>query len=158
MKRIIAFLSLVLALSAFCGCSGPPVGFQDVEHIATVDFSFDDGIKKYSYSFDLQNGVLTADCLDGTTKYVLEQVEIEAIRNSIVPVAQWPGDYRHSSTGVNYPQNYTIIITYADGTECILKGTSANGKKWPEGFNELKSTLDGIVQARMDDGTEKLTI
>lgn len=51
-----------------------------------------------------------------------------------------------------------IIITYADGTECILKGTSANGKKWPEGFNELKSTLDGIVQARMDDGTEKLTI
>ncbi len=150
MKKLIAFLTAVLVLSAFCGCSGPPVGFQDVENIAIVDFSFDDGNSKYSYSFDLENGVFTADCLDGTTEYVLEQEEIEAIRDSIVPAAQWPGDYRRSSTGYSYPQNYTIVMTYADGTNCVLKGTSSNGRKWPEGFNELKSTFDSIVQVRLE--------
>ena len=148
MKRIIALLSLILVLSAFCGCSGPPVGFQDVENIATVDFMFDDG-GKYNYSFDLESGVFSADCLDESTEYVLEQTEIEAIRAAIEPAGKWPGDFRYSSAGYNYPQRYNMVITYADGTECVLTGVSSNGSNWPEGFEELKSTLDGIVQARV---------
>ena len=152
MNKIITFLSLMLVISVFCGCSGPPVGYQDVQNIVTVDYSFDDGSSsKYIYSFDLEEGIFTADCLDSSTEYVLEQEEIDSIRNSFVPASGWPGDYRYSSAGLNYPQNYTIVITYADGTNCVLKGTSANGKKWPEGFDELRSTLDGIVQSRVSD-------
>ena len=146
MKRIITYISLILVISFLCGCS-KPVGFQDVENIVSVDFFFDDG-GEYNYSFDLEKGVFSADCLDESMEYTLEQTEIEAIRVAIEPARGWSGDYRHSSGGFNYLQRYSIVLTYADGTECVLNGTSANGRKWPDGFEELKSTLDDIVQAR----------
>ena len=48
--------------------------------------------------------------------------------------------------------SYKIDIEYSDGTHCILEGTAmstgdwqASNTKWPQGFEELKILLDGIV-------------
>ncbi len=146
--------SLILSVFLLCGCVGPPVGYQDVENMTALDFSYDSGNRKYNYSFDLVRGVFCVHFENGDqedpVEYELAQTDIEAIRNSLRPAGKWTGDFHHSSPGLNYPHNYTIDITYSDDTDCVLKGVSANGSKWPEGFEELKSTLDGIVQAGMN--------
>ena len=48
--------------------------------------------------------------------------------------------------------SYKIDIEYSDGTHCVLEGTAqstgnwqSSNTKWPQGFEELKILLDGIV-------------
>ena len=136
------------------GCSEPS-GFQDVENITSIDYYFDNGNNRYNYSFDLEKGVFyfcfDFEKLEDSPEYKLEKSENEAIRETLGPAGKWIGDYRYTSAGRNYPQSYNIVINFADGTNCVFKGTSANGKKWPKGFEELKSTLDGIVQKRVEE-------
>ena len=146
-KKAIVFLSVILVISILCGCSGP-TGFQDVKNISSVVYFYDDG-DTYNYSFDLEKGVFSADCLEAT-EYELDRSEIDAIRKSIEPVSKWNDDFKFSyiTPHYSYYHTYKIVIKYVDGTSCVLNGTSENGGKWPEGFVELKATLDGIVQAR----------
>ena len=147
-KRLIGFMSLILVFSMLCGCGNSgQASFQDVENIVSVEFYYDNG-REYNYSFDLEKGVLTSDSLKDSKEYVLEQEEIDAIRAAIVPAGKWTGDYKHGSSGLNYPERFNMTITYADGTSCSFKGESANGSRWPEGFNEMKSTFDDIVRAK----------
>ena len=147
-KKAIFFISAILVVSMLCGCTGP-TGFQDVQNIAFVEYSYDDP-EKYNYSFDLDRGVFSADCLE-EPEYELEQSEIDAIRSSIEPAGKWDDDFKFSylTPHYSYYQSYNIVIKYADGTSCVLTGSSENGGKWPDGFVELKATLDGIVQSRL---------
>ena len=133
---------------------------QDVKNIVSVDYYFGKGTSHNYYSFDLERGVFRARTdlsridnkpLDDSPEYDLKQSEIDTIRNSIEPVRKWPFNYKHSSLGRNLPHYYEITINYADGTQHVFTGTSANGTEWPEGFEELRTTFDSIAFARLNE-------
>ena len=157
MKKTNILLSLILIFSLLCGCTRP-LAMQDVKNIVSVDYSHGKGGSYNYYSFDIERGVFRARAdiartdnnpLDDSPEYELKQTEIEAIRDSIEPVGKWPSNYKHSSLGKNLPHYYSLTIKYADGTQRVFTGTSANGTEWPEGFEELKRTFDGITFGRL---------
>ena len=153
MRRIIVSISIILIITILCGCSGP-AGFQDVQNIVSVDYQFE-GYQSFNhYSFDLENGVFsfTHNSTGDLPEYELEQSEIETIRNSIKPTGVWNANYNYQSPGSHLSNHgdrlsYDIVITYADGTSCELKGESS-GEKMPKGFDELRSSFDSIVALR----------
>lgn len=151
MKKLYSLISLLFIFSILCGCSRP-LFLQDVNNIVTVDYSFNDG-NEYHYSFDLEKGSFHARLddkdLDASPEYELEQSEIDAIRNSIVPLKKWPFEYKKTALGLVRTQTYTIAINYADGSSRVFKGETADGAEWPEGFDELRTTFDGIALKRL---------
>ena len=152
-KVIIVILSVIISLSLLCGCYGS-TGFQNVENIVSIDYSYNSCNNSNYYTFDLDRKVCSfshSRSEDNLSEYELEQSEIEAIRNALVPAGKWNPDYQNNSGG-GFPQNdswqdYEIVINYADGRSCVLKGTS-KGKKMPKGFDELNSTLDEMIHIR----------
>lgn len=159
MRKIIASISIILVFTILCGCSGisRPEGFQDVQNIISVDYQFGD-FQNFDdhYSFDLERGVFCFTCdADGNSpEYELEQSDIESIRSAFEPAENWAQHYNYSyfSTAMTMYYSYKIDIEYSDGTHCILEGTAmstgdwqASNTKWPQGFEELKILLDGIV-------------
>ena len=157
MRKISASISIILVFTILCGCSGisRPEGFQDVQNIISVDYQFGD-FQNFDdhYSFDLERGVFrfTRDANRNSPEYELEQSEIETIRNSIKPTGVWNANYNYQSPGSHLSNHgdwlsYDIVITYADGTSCELKGESS-GEKMPKGFDELRSSFDSIVALR----------
>lgn len=152
-KVAIVILATMILLSLLCGCSGP-AGFQDVENIVSIAYSYNSYTSSNYYTFDLNRkvfGFSHSSSQEDLEEYELEQTEIEAIRNAFVPVEKWVSDYQYKSLGGSIKNDnwkyYEIVINYADGTSCVLKGTSS-GEKMPKGFEELNSTLDGIVHSR----------
>ena len=152
-KVVIAFLATMLFCFLLCGCNGP-AGFQNVENIVSIDYSYNSYTSSNYYTFDLDRKVFCfshSSTQENLLEYDLNQSEIEAIRNAFVPVEKWVSDYQYKSLGGSIKndnwQYYDIVINYADGTSCVLKGTSS-GEKMPKGFEELNSTLDGIVNSR----------
>ena len=159
MRRIIVSISIILIITILCGCSGisRPEGFQYVQNIVSVDYQFGD-FQNFDdhYSFDLERGVFCFTCdADGNSpEYELEQSDIESIRSAFEPAENWAQHYKYSyfSTAMTKYISYKIDIEYSDGTHCILEGTAmstgdwqASNTKWPQGFEELKILLDGIV-------------
>jgi len=165
MKRI-AVLSMILIFSLLCACSRPiepagPVGFQNVGKITTVEYIYAVYGKEYNYSFDLERGVFRFsyeyESLGDSPEYELEQSEIDAIRAAITPAEKWPAEYKKEPVfigmGTVTGATYKIDIKYTDGTVCVLDGriTGADEESLilPEGFEELRSTFDGIVEKRL---------
>ena len=166
MKRIV-FLSMILMFSLLCGCSKPilpvrPAGFQDVENIATIDYIFTGPGYEYNYSFDLERGVFyfcyQFENLEDSPEYELEQSEIDAIRTAVERVEKWPGEYKNKplislGMGTWSGQACKIDIRYFDGTNCVfdgrVEGPDEENFEWPDGFEDLRSTFDGIVQNRL---------
>ena len=159
MRKIIASISIILVFTILCGCSGisRPEGFQDVQNIVSVDYQFGD-FQNFDdhYSFDLERGVFCFTCdADGNSpEYELEQSDIESIRSAFEPAENWALHYNYSyfSTAMTMYYSYKIDIEYSDGTHCVLEGTAqstgnwqSSNTKWPQGFEELKILLDGIV-------------
>ena len=157
MKKIIAVLSILLIIPVLCGCLLSS-DFRDVNKISTIDFSFSDETAGYEhYLFDLDGGVFRArldkESLEDSPAYELEQSEIDTIRNSFEPARKWSSDYKHKPlVDLEYgpaDPTYRIVIEYSDGTSSVLNGSSKHGEKWPDGFVEIKSTLDDIANARI---------
>ena len=153
MRKILASISIILVLTILCGCSGP-AGFQDVQNIVSIDYQFEGYQTTNYYSFDLERGVFsyTNKSANNSPEYELEQSEVETIRNSIKLAGEWNVNYNYQSLGSHLSNHgdwlsYDIVITYADGTSCELKGNSS-GEKMPKGFDELRSAFDGIVALR----------
>ena len=159
MRRIIVSISIILIITILCGCSGisRPEGFQDVQNIVSVDYQFGD-FQNFDdhYSFDLERGVFrfTRDADGNSPEYELEQSDIESIRSAFEPAENWAQHYNYSyfSTAMTMYYSYKIDIEYSDGTHCVLEGTAqstgdwqSSNTKWPQGFEELKILLDGIV-------------
>lgn len=165
MKKI-ASLSMVLTFLFLCACSrlsepAGPVGFQNVGNIATVDYIYAVYGKEYNYSFDLDSGVFyfcyKYENMEDSPEYELEQSEIDAIKAAIAPAEKWPAEYKNRPVfigmGTIIEAGYNIDIKYTDGTNCVLVGSSTGADEesfiFPEGFEELRSTLDGIVEKRL---------
>lgn len=152
-KFIIVILSVIITFSLLCSCY-VPADFQDVENIVSIEYSYNNSTSINYYTFDLDRKVFCfghSSSEENLPEYKLEQSEIESIRSVFVPAGKWSPDYQNNSGG-GFPyndswQNYEIVINYADGTSCVLKGTSS-GEKMPKGFDEMRSTLDGIVRVR----------
>lgn len=159
MRRIIVSISIILIITILCGCSGisRPEGFQDVQNIVSVDYQFGD-FQNFDdhYLFDLERGVFrfTHDAYRNSPEYELEQSDIESIRSAFEPAENWAQHYNYSyfSTAMTMYYSYKIDIEYSDGTHCVLEGTAqstgnwqSSNTKWPQGFEELKILLDGIV-------------
>lgn len=149
-KVIIAILSMIFIVSILGGCSRAD-GFQDVQNITNIAFSCDFMNSEESTRFDLDNGVVY---FDDSKESVLDPSEIESIRNAIAVAEKWDNHYHYEpfSFGRNRPFTYKIIIDYYDGTSCEFEGytlaDSLDSAKWPKGFDELRSTLEGIVNLR----------
>lgn len=157
MKKIIAILSMILAFSMLCGCLDSS-DFRDVNKITTIEFSYkDEESGNEHYLFDLERGVFSArlddESLEDSAVYELEQKETEVIRNAFVPSRKWKSNFIYEpgiNMGLTAPDPaYRIVIEYSDGTSSVLNGSSRNGEKWPEGFEDLKSTLDDIAMKRL---------
>ena len=159
MRKIIASISIILVFTILCGCSGisRPEGFQDVQNIVSVDYQFGD-FQNFDdhYSFDLERGVFrfTRDADRYSPEYELKQSDIESIRSAFEPAENLAQHYNYSyfSTAMTMYYSYKIDIEYSDGTHCVLEGTAqstgnwqSSNTKWPQGFEELKILLDGIV-------------
>lgn len=147
---------MMLVIAMLCGCMETS-GFQDVNNIATIDYSFSDEYSEKHYLFDLDKGVLFAafgssERVEDCPELKLEKSEIETIRKLMAPSKTWNG-YKDKplidldSRAVYH--NYEIVIGYSDGTSWSLSGYSKNGAKWPKGFEQLKSTLDEIVEPKI---------
>lgn len=151
MRKVIIFvLSVIFAAFMLCGCSSAE-GFQDVQNITVIDFSCSPMSSEGNTRFDLENGVLY---FDDSKESALDPSEIESIRNAIAVAEKWDNHYHYEpfSLGRTAPFTYKITIEYCDGTSCEFEGYTLAGSldsaKWPKGFDEMRSTLEGIANLR----------
>ena len=149
-RNVFVALFMVCIVLMLGGCSRAE-GFQDVENITAVNFLCGPIEDDSNTRYDLDNGVVY---YGDSKESELDPSEIESIRNAIAVAEKWDNHYHYEpfSIGMTGPFIYKIVIEYCDGTSCEFEGytlaSSMNSAKWPKGFDELKSTLDGIIHLR----------
>lgn len=129
-------------------------GFKGTDGIKTIGFAFGNSPVWNCSMFFLDKGTFCSGSLNDPAEYELERSEIESIKTALESAGKWDPHYHYDpfTTGMTAPFMFKIVIEYSDGTYCVFSGTtyasSEASAKWPKGFDGLKATLDGIVQAR----------